>query len=114
MARFRVIILEKRGDKLHYAMWADVPAARQPFYADASKVSVWKDALPADNAALQSGAVTERIASTDFEAGAGPARIKQELETLAGRFQAEVNAYNPWSRYGTAWDGATWTNGGVA
>lgn len=114
MARLKIIILDKIGGKLHYAMWADVPAARQAFYADAGKVSAWKDALPADNAALQSGAMVERVASYKFEEGALPGRIRLELQALAGRFQVEINAHNPWSSYGTVWDGAAWTAGGIA
>lgn len=113
MARLRIIILEKHGDKLHYAMWADVPAARQSFYADANKVSVWKGALSADNTALQSGMIVEKTSSYDFEPGAGLARIRVELQGAADRFQSEINAHNPWIRYGTVWDGATWANGGV-
>ena len=29
-------------------------------------------------------------------------------------FQAEITARNDWSRYGTTFDGTTWTAGGVA
>ena len=114
MARLKIIVLEKYGDKLHFALWADVPVARQAFYADAAKVSAWKDAEAADNAALQNGSVVERVASYPFEAGAGVPRIKAQLEAMAVKFQAEIDAYNPWNRYGTTFNGASWANGGVA
>ena len=44
MPRLKIIILETYPGKICYAFWADVPLARQPFYAGAGKVSAWKDA----------------------------------------------------------------------
>ena len=113
MPRLKIIILETEPGKVSYAFWADVPAARQRFYADASKVSVWKDAVAADNTALQNGSVVELVSSYPFEEGAGAARIRNALLDLHTKYQAEINAHNPWSRYGTTYD-AAWTAGGVA
>lgn len=112
MARLKIIILDKIGDKLNYAMWADVPAARQVFYANAAKVSAWKDALPADNAALQSGAVVEQVRSTDFAGAENMPEVRTSLIATWNQFQNEINNVNPWKRYGTTYDGA-WINGGV-
>ena len=114
MARFKVIVLEKRGDKLHYAMWADVPAARQAFYADADKVSAWKDALPADNAALQSGAVVEKLGYIDLPGAENMTVVRSLLASAWNDFQSDVTANNLWRRYGSTWDGTSWVNGGVA
>ena len=113
MARLKIIILETYPGKICYAFWADVPLARQPFYADAGKVSAWKDATAADNAALQNGSVVELAGEYPIEEGAGAARIQQVLRDLHGKYQARIDAHNPWSRYGTAYDTA-WTAGGVA
>ena len=113
MARLKIIILETYPGKICYAFWADVPLARQPFYAGAGKVSVWKDALAADNTALQNGSVVELAGEYPIEEGAGAARIQQVLRDLHGKYQARIDAHNPWSRYGTAYDTA-WTAGGVA
>lgn len=113
MARLKIIILETEPGKVNYAFWADVPAARQPFYAAASKVSVWKDAIAADNTALQNGAVVELVSSYPFEEGVGNVRIRNALIDLHTKYQAEINARNPWSRYGTTYDTA-WTAGGAA
>ena len=113
MARFKIIILETNGNEVNYAFWADVPLARQPFYADAGKVSAWKGATAADNAALQNGSVVEKTDSIVFEPSAGAPRIRQELEALHNRFQNKITAHNPWSKYGTTLD-TVWTNGGVA
>ena len=114
MARLKIIVLETNGNEISYAFWADVPAARQIFYADAGKASVWKDATAADNAALQNGSVVEKTDSIVFEPSAGAPRIRQELEALHNRFQNKITAHNPWNRYGTVFDGTAWTNGGVA
>lgn len=113
MARLKIIILETEPGKVNYALWADVPAARQRFYADASKVSVWKDALAADNTALQNGSVVERVFSEDISRGAASAPLRAFLEARAQDFQTKINAHNPWSRYGTTYDTA-WVAGGVA
>lgn len=114
MARLKIIVLEVSGRDVHYALWADVPEARQPFYADATKVSAWKDALAADNTALQNGSVVEEVRYSTFNSGETLAQIKAALVIASNDFQANTTAHNPWGRYGTVWDGTSWTNGGVA
>ena len=115
MARLKIIILETEPGKVNYALWADVPVARQRFYADASKVSVWKDALAADNTALQNGSVAEFSSSYQIEEGASAARIRSMLLDLHGKYQAQIDEHNPWARYGSTCDGAgVWVAGGVA
>lgn len=113
MPRLKIIILETEPGKVSYAFWADVPAARQRFYADASKVSAWKDAIAEDNTALQNGSVVERVHHLDIDAGTTDADRRLALRRDWQAFQARVNDYNPWSRYGTTF-GTAWTAGGVA
>ena len=113
MPRLKIIILETEPEKINYAFWADVPAARQRFYADAAKVSVWKDALAADNTALQNGSVTEFVHHLDIDAGVTDADRRLALRRDWQAFQARVNNYNPWDKYGTTFDTA-WAIGGVA
>ena len=117
MAR-RIIILEKleaSAISFRYLLWADVPVARQPFYARPGAVSMWKNANAADNLAIATGAVVEKneVYSSDV-----PQTIAEIQTALQARFtvlQAEVNAENPWVRYGTIWDDVTnWTLGGVS
>lgn len=116
----RVIILEQTSaapPTYRYAMWADVPAARQPFYAvkQATMVSAWKDAAPADTSALQSGAVTERVETTTMQSGDTLATAMTRLQAIWAAFQAEVTAKNDWARYGSFMDTSNvWTAGGVA
>lgn len=115
MPRLRVIILEREDARtFQYALWADVPAARQSFYANANKVSAWNGALPTDNTALQNGSVVERVDKFVVPSGTTLAVVQTLLQTQWQEFQDRITALNPWVRYGSTWDGAVWTAGGVA
>jgi len=105
----RIIILEQLNAApitYRYLMWADVPAARQPFYAakQTSMVSAWKDAAAADNTALQNGSVTERVDIATMAPGDTIAAGEARLQAVWTAFQAEINAANPWVHYGTFMD----------
>jgi hypothetical protein len=116
----RVIVLEQISTApptYRYALWADVPVARQAFYAarQAGAVSAWKDASVADNTALQNGSVTERSDTTVMNAGDTLATAQTRLQGIWTAFQAEITAANPWLRYGSFMDTAnSWTGGGVS
>jgi len=116
----RVIILEKLSNSplvFRYALWADVPAARQPFYAvqQANTVSAWKDAAPGDNTAIQSGAVTEIVDTINLTQAQTVADAQAALQAIWTAFQARINNFDPWQRYGTFMDTTnSWTAGGVA
>ena len=121
MPRLSVIILDRpepTNQRVYrYVLWADVPVARRPFYAalaGPTAVSAWKDALAADNTALQSGSVVEKVDTIQVPASATLAEIRSFLQARWTDFQASITTINPWQRYGTAWDGTTWTAGGVA
>ena len=104
----RIIVLESTGRRVRYALWADVPVARRPFYANAALVSAVVGIQASDLTALRAGEMVERVAE---EAPDGNiAAIKAYLETKLTTYQAEVTARNDWSRYGTSFDGTTWTN----
>ena len=117
MPRLRIIILEQdRNDvnQYRYALWADVPVARQPFYANASAVSAWKNALTADNTALQDGSVVEKVSVLKIAPGSTVAQIETFLQQTWTLYQAEITAANPWVAYGSNFDGTVWTITGVA
>ncbi len=95
------------------AFWADVPVARQPFYVTTA-VSAWAGAAAADNTAIQSGAVAERVVIATLPFNVTLLAAQTALQTMWTDYQAEITAANPWNRYGSFWDGATWTAGGVA
>ena len=116
----RVIILEQTNSSpqtYRYLMWADVPAARQAFYAakQSGMVSAWKDASAADITALQNGSVTERVDSTTMNNGDTLNTAMTRLQAIWTAFQAEITAANPWVRYGSFMDTSnSWTPGGVS
>lgn len=120
MPRLQIIILdqpEATNPRLwRYALWADVPVARQSIYAASAgptAASEWLGALTADNVNLQSRAVVETTDTLQVPPGATLAQIKSYLIDRWTAFQAHITNDNPWTRYGTIFDGTTWTPGGV-
>lgn len=116
----RVIILEKLSIaplSYRFVLWADVPVARQPFYAaaQAGMVSAWKDASLADTTALQNGSVAEFVDTTTMLAGDNVAAAMTRLQAIWTAYQAKITALNNWDRYGSFMDTTNaWTAGGVA
>jgi hypothetical protein len=119
MPRLRVIFLAGTPDDPNTwqaALWADVPAARQTFYADpsplppnqAAKTSAWLGATAADNTNLQNGSVTERVITQRVPPGTNISQVENYLQAVWSNFQDSVNNNNPWVHYGSTWDGTTW------
>jgi hypothetical protein len=111
MPRLRVIILDKSlddPDTFNLIFWVDVPAARQQFYADANKVSAWRNATTPDNDALKSGAVVEKSGTTRHVKGTNMAQVQIDIQTQWQAYQDYVNASNPWQRQDSTWDGTSW------
>jgi hypothetical protein len=111
-----IIILEQVGETgdFRVAFWLDVPAARRAFYADPAATSQFLNATAEEIAALRSGAVVERVERIDRPFGGTLAQLRTTLTARHAALQARVNAENPWARYGTSFDGTTWTVAGVA
>ena len=97
-----------------YVLWADVPAARQRFFADPNATSAYIDASADDLAALRSGAVVEKGCTYTWQAGATLAQITTQLRAELDAFQDQITNLNLWDRYGTVWDGTSWTQKGAA
>lgn len=112
MAR-KIVILERTPNTsmigFRYAMWADVPTTRQSFYANAEATSEVVNATQAELTQIQQGKITERTSETQFALGTPLATIQAALIVDFNAFQAEINAKNPWTHYGTNYDGSTWT-----
>lgn len=112
----RIIVLERIEAPTpiyRVAFWADVPSARQAFYADANKISAWSGASGAEKTDLQTGAVFERVETISVPAGFNLSQMQTLLQDRWTAFQAEVTAVNTFGRYGTFWDGTSWTSGGA-
>jgi hypothetical protein len=112
MPRLNVIVLDQHGDDpntYNVVLWADVPAARQSRYANANAKSAWSGATAADNTDLQTGVMTESLFTQRISAGTALPQIEALLQSAWQNFQNQVNSNNPWVRYGSTWDGTTWT-----
>lgn len=114
----KIIILERTDIpsdlNFNVLFWADVPAARQSFYANPTATSQNKQATAGELSALQSGAIVEKVQKFNFLAGTPIATIQAALIDAFNTYQTYINTYNPWVRYGTKWDGTTWTMNSVA
>jgi hypothetical protein len=117
MAR-QIIILEQPGlpSDLRYnvAFWLAVPATRQAYYADPAFKSAVVGITGPELTALQSGQVLERIEEVSYTKGTGMAAITADLERRYTELQGFLTAQNPFNRYGSFWDGTTWTQVTVA
>lgn len=120
----RIIILEAvsgSAQGYRYILWAAVPAARQPFYANPDFESAWKVGLAGgltitqgEIDALRNGSVVERVEHFNNATALTLAQVKSQLEDRWNEFQTYVTNHNPWDRYGSTWDDTpSWTNGGV-
>jgi hypothetical protein len=111
MPRLRVIFLAGTPDDPNTwqaALWADVPAARQTFYANAGAKSVWSGATATDNQNLQNGSMVETVLTQRVPPGTSIAQIETYLENQWTNYQNAITNNNPWVHYGSTWDGTTW------
>lgn len=107
----RIIILEQLDNRQYrYALWADVPAARQSLYAASAQPTAYTLASVNEKAALADGSVAEKIGVIE---AISVAEARQMLVDLWTEWQAQVSNRNPWIRYGTFWNGTGWTAEGV-
>lgn len=115
MAR-KIIILDQVGETgdFRVVFWLDVPVARQRFYANAAAKSAFLDATTDETTALQTGAVTEVVERFNRPFGGTLAALRTALIARQAALQADVTNNNPWNRYGSSYDGTTWTAVAVA
>jgi hypothetical protein len=117
-ARLRAIFLDKPDPDNNFtfnvALWADVPAGRQTFYANPDAKSRWAGATAPDLQSLQSGEVVERLATIQGQQGWTRAQLQAEAAARWQTFQTYITNFNPWVFYGTTLDpSGTWTNNGA-
>lgn len=114
----KIIILEQinlpSDSDYRYVFWANVPTARQPYYANPDFVSAYKDATTEEIAALRSGSVVEHVDVIPRPAGTTLNQLAAALITRFNTYQYQITNWNPYSRFGTYYDGSTWTSVGVA
>ena len=114
----RIIILDRvnipSDMDFNYVLWVDVPASRQEFYANPNAKSLFKQASAAELTAIQSGAIVEMQGILRSVAGQTIAQIQTQLIAAFNAFQTHVTNDNSFVRYGTYWDGTSWTSVTVA
>jgi len=112
MAR-QIIILEQPGLpsdlRYHVAFWLSVPAERQQYVANPDATSRVKDATTGELTALRDGSVVEFMHEAIYPLNTPISVIGNDLVARYNETQAQVNANNPWNRYGTFYDGNSWT-----
>ena len=114
----QIIILDRLNEPgdmtFRYALWATVPPARVSAYANANAVSAFKNATTQEIALLQAGSVVEKVDVLNAQIGTSIGVIQASLIAAFNDFQSQVNSRNPTVRYGTSWDGSSWTTAGTA
>lgn len=116
MPRLNVIILTQNSaiNEYTFAMWADVPTARQPFYANTNAKSAWASATATDNQNLQNGSVVEQVGTARFNPATALPAVQANMQAQWQAFQTSITNSNPWIRYGSTWDGTSWVLTGVS
>ena len=107
MPRLRVIILDQTSDDANTyncVMWADVPAARQSYYANANAKSAWNGATAADNTNLQTGVMVEQLTVQRVPPNMFKPRLRSALVTTFDGVMPVVDAaLNTTTGFVTAW-----------
>lgn len=103
---------ENRGFRV--ALWVVPPVQRQPYWKLAAPAkSQYANATQEENDAIANGALVESVETITLPSSMTMAEFQAVAEQRWTTFNTQVQAYNPWRRYGTKWDGTTWTLGGV-
>ena len=108
----RIIILERaEGNPINYtvAFWLVVPVARRSYYAAVGKKSAWRGASQAEHDAIAAGEVLEVIDSCSQMATATEGEVALDLEARWAQKQSVLTLALLLYRYGTYWDGISWT-----
>lgn len=111
MAR-QITILERfPTDPLSFrvAYWLDVPAGLQARYADPTATSAIDTLVAGELDLLRAGAVVEVVETATVHAARTMAQMRADLIARRAILQAEMNGSKRWERYGTFFDGQSWS-----
>ncbi len=118
-----IIILDRTGEPSDLSFsclfWLSVPAGREKFYTIHETPALpfssrYQDATAEEIAALKAGTVIEMTENIVMPAGTPLTTIQARVIVRYNELQNALNSRNPFVRYGTSWDGASWTVGGVS
>jgi hypothetical protein len=119
----QIIVLERVDpdnvgiNRFRVAFWLAVPLARQAFYANAAAVSAVRDGsvTQAETDALRNGAVVEQVIDFQAQPGRSLVQVEADLVTAYNAAQQALNSnVGLFQRYGSFYDGASWTVKNIA
>ena len=114
----KIIILERQNEPsdntFRVVFWAVVPVTRQLAYANSSFNSQYKDAIAQEISDLRTGVVVESVETFMYPAGTTQLVMTTDLINKYNIYQNFINTRNTYSKYGTSWDGTSWTTAGLA
>ena len=114
MPRLRIIVLDSPDvsqtarANFRLALWADVPVARQRFYAGAQNVSAWKDATLQDTQNLQNGLVAEQVVTYAPDTTRTLPQMEADAIAIWTAWQDRITNFNKWPNYGSTYEGSSW------
>lgn len=114
----QIIVLERLDEpsdlNFNVAFWLVVPVTRTSFYVDSNKISQYKDISAQELSDLRAGLFIEKVQKVSYLSGQTLTFIRNDLQSRFTNLQNELNNQNPFVRYGTYFDGTSWTTGGVS
>ena len=112
MARKIIVLRRTRfSPQIEYevAFWLDTPSGRQTFLANASATSRVKGATTPEIDAIKAGAIKEFIVSINVPPGSNLVTMQGILAGMHTQFQTDWTNDVVFDRYGSFWDGTTWS-----
>lgn len=110
----RIIILESTDPGVtmfKLILWARPPEPRVPYWASiAPQNSAYVDATQHEVQDIKAGEIVEK---QDTAEGATPEEVQAAAQAKWMDFNRYVQGHNPWSQYGSYWDGTAWVPGGL-
>lgn len=109
----QVIVLERTAvsPKIAYriAFWLPVASARQFIFANPGKTSQVKDISQSELTSLRAGEFVEVVDERDVPPGSSLAQVQSALESIWNAMHTEFDNRTTWDRYGSNWNGTSWT-----
>lgn len=105
----KIAIINRLSDgRVVAALWAPVPTPAQPQFAQAGKVSAWTLASTAQNDAIASGAIAERIRVLPTQ-GLTDQQIRDLLQAEWATFNDGIDDLGIWPLVNNVWNGILWS-----
>lgn len=112
----RIIVLGKADDVgatnrgFRVALWLVPPVSRRPYWLSVAPAkSAFVNATTEENTAIAAGELVEQVTTLTADKDLNMAEFQAVAEKAWNDANTKIQAFNPWQRYGTKWDGTTWT-----